>query len=122
MSAKKQHTTPCNDCPWRRKSCPGWLGSEYTPEEWVNLAHLDSLIDCHKSKAKVAHTSCAGAAIYRANVVKRPPDGQLCLPADRAKVFAGPHEFVKHHRSGHVVSSEMGLPKKGPRPPMILQL
>ena len=118
MSA--QHRKPCNDCPWRRKACPGWVGSEYNPEEWANLAHQDGIADCHKHET----AQCAGMAIYRANVFKSPRDPEaLILPADHALVFSSPLEFVKHHRSrkGHT-SADMGIPKTSPRPMNLLNL
>lgn len=41
---------------------------------------------------------CAGLAIYRANVCKKPRDRSiLTLPADREAVFAAPSEFRHHH-------------------------
>ena len=32
--------SPCDECPWRRISMPGWLGP-MSPEEWVALAQSD---------------------------------------------------------------------------------
>ncbi len=65
---KSQHSTPCNDCPWRRKSMPGWLGSEQEPEEWVQTALSESFVECHVNSPN----QCAGLAIFRANIYKRP--------------------------------------------------
>lgn len=99
----KQHTTPCKDCPWRKVSMKGWLGSKHTPEEWTQAAHGESRIECHIHKAQ-----CAGAAIYRANVCKAPRDPKmLVLKPDRTAVFSSPRDFITHHRSGNVVSSEI---------------
>jgi hypothetical protein len=88
-----QHTKPCSDCPFARGALPGWLGGS-TPEEYRRLAHADTIVDCHA----IRKTQCAGLAIYRANVVKRPPEGALVLSADREAVFATPMEFVAHHQ------------------------
>jgi hypothetical protein len=91
--AKRQHETPCSDCPWRRKALPGWLGS-MTAEEWVAAAHSETRIDCHT----LIGAQCAGAATYRANICKRPRDPELLLlNSDRVVVFARPHEFLDHH-------------------------
>ena len=110
----EQHTSPCHDCPWRRKSGPGWLGSDNTPEDWTRLAHGEAFIECHgiaESETSEAF-QCAGVAIFRANVAKScRRNDVLRLPADRERVFSSSLEFIKHHRSIGVVSSELGLPK-----------
>jgi hypothetical protein len=89
---KKQHKKPCADCPWARASLSGWLNGE-SPDEWLARAHGEVKIPCHLVTAQ-----CAGAAIYRANVCKRPrsPD-ILQLPKDKVAVFDGPAEFKAHH-------------------------
>ncbi len=93
-SAKGQHTAPCGDCPWRRDALPGWLGT-LTAAEWVKVAHGDDAIACHTK----AGAQCAGAAIYRRNVVKSPRDPEaLRLPANRETVFGTPIEFTTHHQ------------------------
>lgn len=93
VTAEKQHTKCCPDCPWSRNALPGWLGGS-TPEEWLRAAHADGRIDCHV----IANQQCAGAATYRRNVGKLPRDKSLLvLPPDRAKVFATPAEFAAYH-------------------------
>jgi hypothetical protein len=94
---KKQHTSPCSDCPWRRDSVQGWLG-DMTAQEWRDLAHGEGSADCHTTKQASGEAwQCAGLAVYRANVCKsvRDPDA-LRLPADTKTVFSF-GEFVKHH-------------------------
>ena len=104
----KQHSTPCRDCPWRRIAMPGWLGEQYTPEEWRSIAHSDAKMPCHRTIGKKVELQCAGMSIYRANVVKSPRDlAVLRLPQDKELVFATPDEFVTHHRSTGIVSSEL---------------
>ena len=94
VGAKVQHRDPCSDCPLRRDSLNGWLGDTGSPEDWRAALHSDSRMDCHVLRG----AQCAGAAIYRRNVCKSPRDKSiLVLPSDRKTVFAGPHEFVKHH-------------------------
>lgn len=94
--ATRQHERPCGDCPWRRDSVPGWLGG-LPPDAWLRGAHGDERIDCHT----LTGAQCAGAAIYRANVAKRPRDPEtLVLPANRERVFARPDEFRAHHDEG----------------------
>lgn len=95
-----QHRTPCKDCPWRKGlAVPGWLGSN-SIEDWIGFAHSETVVDCHTH----ANAQCAGIAIYRANVGKRPrfKEIMLLLPADRENVFATPMEFIAHHsKYGH---------------------
>lgn len=90
---KRQHKTPCSDCPWARKALPGWLGAN-TAEQWVQYAHSECVIECHTTDKQ-----CAGAAIYRANVLKVPRvEGTILeLPANKITVFANPMEFMNHH-------------------------
>ncbi len=91
---KKQHTSPCSDCPFARKSLAGWLGN-MTAEEWIAAVHGEALIDCHT----ISNQQCAGSAIYRANVCKSPRrEDCLRLPADRVKVFSWMTEFLAHHK------------------------
>lgn len=100
---------PCSECPWRRNAAPGWLGP-HTAEEWIGAAHGDGQIACHLtinedndddlSKADTM-TTCAGAAIFRANVCKLPRTLRgipgYTLPADRERVFSWNNEFIDYH-------------------------
>lgn len=91
--AKSQHVKPCSDCPFARKALAGWLGGQ-SAEDWVQAAHGESHSECH------VHTGvqCAGMAIYRTNVAKKPRDKTiLVLPSDRERVFSSPQEFLAHH-------------------------
>ena len=96
---KKQHKSPCSDCPFRRDSIPGWLG-ELTVDEWYQLAHGEGSADCHTQiQAGGEGWACAGLAVYRSNVAKSVHDpNALRLPADRVNVFSF-GEFKKHHES-----------------------
>lgn len=94
VPAKCQHTKPCSDCPFSRDALNGWLGGG-TVDEWIMTAHGDHEMPCHTLKG--AH--CAGAAIYRANVCKRPRFDNFRLPADQENVFSTPMEFKAHHEA-----------------------
>jgi hypothetical protein len=87
-----QHTKPCSDCPFAREALPGWLAGD-PPETWVRMAHGETVFECHT----IIPQQCAGSAIYRANVCKRPPEDAIKLPADRERVFSNPMEFLAHH-------------------------
>lgn len=94
-AAGTQIKKPCSDCPWRRDSLNGWLGSN-TAHEWVIFAHSDTRVECHV----YSDVQCAGIAIYRANVSKHPRDHELLvLPPDEVTVFASPREFIEHHEA-----------------------
>lgn len=94
VNGKVQHTAPCSDCPMARTALNGWLGGA-TPEQYRQLAHSDTVVDCHA----IRNTQCAGMAIYRANVCKRADPPNLRLPRDDAKVFSTPMEFIEYHKS-----------------------
>ena len=92
---KKQHTAPCHDCPWRRAALPGWLGAN-TAEEWLEFAHNVTVIPCHTKDKQ-----CAGAAIFRTNVLKTPrTNAIMMLPKNKITVFSTNEEFRQHHSKG----------------------
>jgi hypothetical protein len=104
VQRQEPHTKPCSDCPFARTALNGWLGG-LPIDVWVQRAHGDASEPCHV----IDNQQCAGLAIYRANVAKKPRDpAALVLPADRAKVFATPMEFQAHHKK---------LPPLDPRDP-----
>lgn len=93
VESDEQHTKPCADCPWARKAVNGWLGS-LTSEQWLREAFGEARIDCHT----IIGPQCAGAAIFRANICKKPRDRSLLLlPPDNKLVFSNPMEFTEHH-------------------------
>lgn len=95
VAAEKQHTKPCSDCPWRRDSLNGWLGGSDV-DQWLSEVHGECVMDCHVFTG----AQCAGAAIYRRNILKRPRDPEILqLDADKVRVFANPIEFKKHHEN-----------------------
>lgn len=88
----------------------GWLGP-FSAEEWLELAHGENPIACHQT---IHHADdngegdwddpgmrqCRGAAIFRANVCKRPRDPEVAHgPVDRDSVFGRSDEFLAHHDS-----------------------
>jgi len=89
-SSKCQHTKPCEDCPWRKNSLPGWLG-DYDADTWLQIAHGDGIIPCH-----VYTQQCAGAAIYRSNVCKSVRNPKALELPGNSEVFTF-NEFKQHH-------------------------
>ena len=93
VPATCQHTSPCADCPWARKSLNGWLGGA-SIDWWLQAARGEGVIPCHA----LTGAQCAGAAIFRRHICKLPRDRDaLKLPADQVKVFAHDAEFRDHH-------------------------
>lgn len=101
----KQHKNPCKECPWLRKSTPGWLGAS-EPGEFLALSDSGKRMPCHMTvdynkddweKKAATAPQCAGRAIFLSNRCQVPLKGALKLPADSKEVFTRPHEFVAHH-------------------------
>jgi hypothetical protein len=92
VKTKVQHTKPCSDCPWARRSLPGWLGNS-SAEEWIELAYSEGYSECHTTDKR-----CAGFAIFQANICKVPRDPRAFrLPPDTEVCFANSSEFLTHH-------------------------
>lgn len=111
---------PCNDCPWRRNSIPGWLG-DAGPERFLLAIYAESPLPCHQTvdysdpawlKKWTAQTRgkpmaqaasgrlCTGALTFYANLHKRPRNPDLQIEVARStSVFATPDEFLAHHRN-----------------------
>lgn len=98
---------PCNDCPMRRKSMPGWLGED-TPEGFIQMVHADTMAPCHLTVdydgnwelqlVQGKASACAGIAIYFSNIAKVSRDpARRRLPPDHKTVFSSPMEFLAHH-------------------------
>lgn len=90
----KQHTTPCNECPFRRECLPGWLGNnDHT--RFAAYALQEVFFPCHTRKGQ----ACAGRATMWSNSCKAPRDKTLLvLPRDTKNVFSNIMEFMKHHK------------------------
>ena len=103
----QQHTGPCSDCPWARRSLQGWLAGE-EPGWWLAVAHGEGRMECHTLVAPDGQShQCAGAAIYRRNVCKRVEPPTLVLPRDTNHVFSSPSEFAEHHLRRKVFPAEL---------------
>lgn len=103
---------PCKQCPFRRTSLPGWLGSD-SPEGFVRNVMREVPLPCHSTidyRDREWHTKwvnrrigklCAGSIIFAANCAKKPRPQSL-IPVgkpDHELVFSTPQEFIAHHRS-----------------------
>lgn len=102
---------PCDDCPFRRVSAPGWLGP-WDPNELLH--HLGrGEFPCHKTITDQELTTddtlqgCAGAAIFLNNKVERSRHPRVAEHQDavagvdqaiKDSVFQWAHEFLEHHK------------------------
>lgn len=100
---------PCNNCPFRRKSMPGWLGAG-SPESFIDCMQRDEPLPCHQtvdyddehwlakwmlqrdSKMKM----CAGALVFMRNKLQNNPFAKV--EKDHENIFSNSVEFVRHHR------------------------
>lgn len=104
---------PCSDCPFRRKSMPGWLGAG-SPESFIDCMQRDEPLPCHQTidydnphwLVEWMHQKngrmCAGALIFMANKLQRHPFQKM--DKDYENVFSNTLEFVRHHRESAVHS------------------
>lgn len=98
-------TTMCAECPLARTAIPGALGG-YTVAQYLEVLHGPADLACHMSKGfphdRAEQRSCAGVAMYRANLGLAPPGhaGQAVRDVAAARcdlAFASPAEFAEHH-------------------------
>lgn len=68
-------------------------------------------MECHTKLIGNKGAQCAGAAIFRANVVKWVSEPNLRLPKDIKTVFAWDDEFASHHEMRPITKKEIGMMK-----------
>lgn len=121
---------PCNDCPFRRESQPGWLGNA-NPEWFVSSALADEMTDesnrdvyaapCHKTidYSDVDWTNglsdaevCVGSFVFYRNVdqfkLPRQPERSelvVLVKPDHDDVFSTVEEFINHHEGDRSMRS-----------------
>ena len=100
-----QRNKACGSCPFSKNSKPGALGGSSIT---VYLGQIVGpfVLPCHSTKGYKGNAtgieaeSCAGAAVFRANigVADMMPDALLHLPAlSDPDVFPTLSAFIKHH-------------------------
>ena len=105
----------CPQCPFRRKSAPGYLGAmSYDPINFLApYYHGDQRMACHMKvdwdKQVMRHGRtpedaplCRGLIIFLKNSVKLPLNEEVCaamqtVEKDTETIFNWQHEFVAHH-------------------------
>lgn len=104
--------TPCNDCPFRKDSAPGWLGPYSGPLALHQFIMSETPFPCHLTHEEkdlapgVAgsekHPLCSGAIAYMKKNGKRPRNpalaGLVSACNDTEGILALP-EFFQHHKS-----------------------
>lgn len=112
---------PCNECPFRRKAIPGWLGAA-SPQSFIIEISMERPLPCHPTinyakrdwlqqwTEQRIGMICAGSLIMMSNMAKLPRDRKFPkLPSDHENVFSTPREFITYHEAAPVRSWELGL-------------
>lgn len=114
MRDRKAVDAPCRGCPFKRSSCPGWLGAaSYEPEQflaphWYNVVALPChmSVDWEAMDAQERATKaplCRGFLVMAKNACKLPlstvvADAMKVVERDTKRFFQSPHEFNEHHK------------------------
>lgn len=101
----KNLKNPCQECPFRKNSLPGWLGAD-DPQNFMNTVMADVEMPCHLTidydsefweEDLQEAEQCAGAAIFFSNISKLSRDRNRLILSKNANVFASVKEFFVHH-------------------------
>lgn len=104
--------SPCDECPFRRASAPGWLGEHAHPREII-LHAQHGRFPCHKSvnfhkdnglefdDAVEKAMTCRGSLIYLNNTCSISRDDVIRKEQSKIgksdEVFANAAQMVEHH-------------------------
>ena len=107
---------PCNDCPFRRNSLPGWLGNHESSEEITDILNLDLKFPCHMhvnflmgedeslmsfEEACSQARHCVGGLAFMNNKCKLSQDKEIAAlqkeVGKRDDCFAMANEMIRHH-------------------------
>lgn len=106
MTIKKQHKTPCRECPFKKTSARGYLGASHAVE-FLDISESGQHMPCHmkvkyeeddwQEQARNA-PQCAGRAIHYANRCKT-TRGTAVMEAkvDEENIITWPQDFINHH-------------------------
>jgi len=85
--------TPCEQCPFRKNSLPGWLGPYENAQELLNVINAEIHFMCHMTlgqddddevdESKMKY--CKGALLFMINNGKLPRDKELMKLRNEAK-------------------------------------
>lgn len=105
------HKTPCEQCPFKIDSIPGYLGAT-TAEQFIESTYGEIHMPCHtyidyddpdwEAEQLPFASHCAGSLIHLKNSCKQPIDIILRemidqVSIDRENVISFKHNFLNHH-------------------------
>ena len=103
---KNNLTKPCNECPFRKKSLPGWLGGE-TTESTLDFVRHEADFACHKTRHKpeTEMSRCRGFLMFTKKICTIPKyNAELAAAVKKIDhkskqmdEILGITEFVPHH-------------------------
>lgn len=101
---KLRHTSPCNECPWRKEAPAGWMGG-HDPGVYADAVQFNEVPACHRQDhgPDDPRTSmCAGALAVAANSATsmwKTPGGDDARKkvGQRADCFRWVRDFYRHH-------------------------
>jgi hypothetical protein len=111
---KLGRTTPCQGCPWRVTSLPGYLGDDDPVHFYWASVTTEGDMPCHEQidysdpawevTQLPSADLCAGMLIHYRNSLKVPRRRHLEVAVRAVKasaaVFSWPWEFMTHHMPG----------------------
>lgn len=102
---------PCGDCPFRKASLRGWLGTFESPEELRRMAVSEEPMSCHSATddaqtvfGDITETQCVGRLLFAAKSAKRfrhPVLAQMQKDVERINdkdAILGMLELCDHHK------------------------
>lgn len=100
---KLRHKTPCNQCPWRKNSAPGYLGGN-APEVYADAVQRNTVPACHQRDHgwdNPRSAMCAGALAVMQNSCIEPRYNGTWGDADkvgkRDDCFKWVRDFYRYH-------------------------
>lgn len=95
---------PCRECPYRKKSLPGYMGGNSVELYHSFLKNNESYVPCHMTQDTANEDYCVGRILVRINDCKSAISPELSLleklnkdNPTRGEVFDWAFEFIQHH-------------------------
>ena len=106
MKPCKRPVKPCDECPYRIASVPGWLGGNDLRVYSLAITN-DIEVPCHKTMKLPPDEQhyCSGLAITRVNSCKQARQNLTIIKSEKAatdsvwsrECFSFRHQFENHH-------------------------
>lgn len=112
---------PCNECPFRKQSAPGYLGeASWKPEIFLRSLEHDPL-PCHLAvdwedddgnPDDIRYeVPCIGALQYLKNIAKLPRNLEYAKLRNEVEcsdeIFQNRQQFINHHSKQNVIDNEL---------------